>query len=274
MASRRNHEVPQKNKDTSAVRLYRSYRAMFDAAGPKYAKLRAVLEAALNDGFWTESERLPTEHEIADATGMSLGTIQRALRELVTEGRLMRIAGRGTFVLKNRYSLGGPFVGARFLSDDGASILPVEATLVEYGFVDADGVASAALRPSDTELYRIERIFDVNRRFRVLSRFYVDPARFPGVVEMTSKELRTPNLKAVLARMHSLPTVTHHQTMRFNKLPADVCATLNYRRGTVGLLQSITALIRDGDAVYFHELYIPPNHQALELPPAVLSREA
>ena len=261
-------------KQATAEDFYAKYRGAFATVGAKYARLRAMLDASLVDGFWGEEGRLPTEHELAPVTGMSLGTIQRALRELVGEGRVVRMAGRGSFAVKAKYHLSEPFVNSRFLSDDGKSLLPVEASLVGRRHIAEPGRWTRALKPSNGSVFRVERLFDVNGEFNVLSRFYLDPARFPKFVALGVNELRTTNLKRLFTRMHRLPMVTHHQTLRFLAFPAEVVRLTKCPAKTVGLLQSITASIAQDDAVYFHELFIPPNDRALQLPDAVLSRSA
>lgn len=261
-------------KKSAAENFFARYHEAFAAVGAKYARLRAMLEAALADEFWEDEGKLPTEHELAAAAGMSLGTVQRALRELVHEGRLVRMPGRGTYVVKTKYHLGEPFVNARFLSDDGKSIVPIDALVVSRRHLAEQGPWTQALKPIKRTVFRVERLFDVNGEFNVLSRFYIDPARFPKFVQLNARDLRSTNLKRLLARMHRLPMITHHQTLRFLTLPAEVCLLLKCGVGTLGLLQSITASIERVDAVYYHELFIPPNDRALQLPDAVLRRRA
>lgn len=261
-------------KQTTADDFYSKYHGDFAAVGTKYVRLRGMLDASLVDGFWGEEGRLPTEHELAPVTGMSLGTIQRALRELVSEGRVVRMPGRGSFAVRPKFHLGAPFVNARFLNDDGKSILPIVASLEGRKHLSAKGAWTNALKPANGSVYRIERVFDVNGEFRVLSRFYIDPVRFPKCAQLSAAETRTTNLKQLLTRMYRLPQITHHQTLRFHVFPAEVARQTRCRPRTPGMLQSITASIAQDDSVYFHELFIPPNDRALELPHAVLGRNA
>lgn len=58
-------------------------------------------------GHLTEGTRLPTELELAAEHQISRDTIRKALSQLVEEGLLERIQGRGTFV---HHSIGGTFV--------------------------------------------------------------------------------------------------------------------------------------------------------------------
>lgn len=261
-------------KTAGGADFYARYHDDYAAVGAKYARLRAMLEAALVDGFWGDEGRLPTEHELARVTGMSLGTIQRALRELVGEGRLVRMPGRGTYVIKAKYHLDEPFIHARFLSNDGKTLVPVQASLVGRGHLRDKGPWTQVLSPANGAVFRVERLFDVNGEFNVLSRFYLDPVRFPKFVELSPGDLRSTNLKRLLSRMHRLPAITHRQTLRFLRYPADLCRALKCRTGTTGLLQAITASIEGEDAIYYHELFIPPNDRALQLPDAVLRRSS
>jgi len=259
-------------RNAPATDFYARYRGLLTGPGAKYVRLRAMLEAALHDGFWGDDGRLPTEHEMARHTGLSLGTIQRALRELVDKGRLVRTPGRGTFVTRAKYHLDEPFVNARFLSDDGSSVVPIESLLVSRGRITRPGDWMRALKPADGRVFRVERIFDVNGDFNILNRFYMDPARFPRFVELRAKDFRSANLRGLLARMHDFPMVTHHQNLRFTRFSLEVCRLLQCRPGTSGLLQSVTATIGRDDTVYFVELFIPPNDRVMQLPDATLNR--
>lgn len=255
-----------------AVDFYARYRGLLEGPGAKYLRLRSMLDAALEAGYWGEDGRLPTEHELARVTGLSLGTIQRALRELVDEGRLVRTAGRGTFVARAKVRLDEPFVSARFLNDDGTGYLPIRAQLVSRGLVSGPGGWVESLRPAGEAVFRVERLFEIDGEFCILNRFYVDPARFPAFADLGAREFRSTNLRGLLARMYGFSAVSLRQTLRFQRFPAEVCRLLRCRAGTTGLLQSVTASMHGSDAVYYVELFIPPNRRAMLLPEATLGR--
>jgi DNA-binding GntR family transcriptional regulator len=64
----------------------------------RYRQLaRSLREEILEDAFG-EQQPLPTETALAEALGMSRQTIRRAFLELVSEGLVYRVPGRGTFV--------------------------------------------------------------------------------------------------------------------------------------------------------------------------------
>ena len=64
-----------------------------------YRQLAAGLRQAIAAGRFAQGQRLPTEAELVGSTGLSRQTVRRAFQELVTEGVIYRVRGRGTFAV-------------------------------------------------------------------------------------------------------------------------------------------------------------------------------
>jgi GntR family transcriptional regulator len=62
-----------------------------------YRQLAADLRQAVMAGRYPPGQRLPTEAELVASTGLSRQTVRRAFQELVSEGVIYRVRGRGTF---------------------------------------------------------------------------------------------------------------------------------------------------------------------------------
>lgn len=69
-----------------------------DSASPLYEKVKDFVLGNIGSGKWARNVRLPSEHELVSALGVSRMTVHRALRELTAEGHLRRIQGVGTFI--------------------------------------------------------------------------------------------------------------------------------------------------------------------------------
>jgi GntR family transcriptional regulator len=67
---------------------------------PLYEIVRAGILERLRTGVWTAGDKIPTEPQLAETFGVGIGTIRRAVEELVAERLLIRRAGRGTIVAK------------------------------------------------------------------------------------------------------------------------------------------------------------------------------
>ena len=70
---------------------------------PLYARLRDVLTRRIAEGAWPPGEALPAESTLAGGYGVSVGTMRKALQQLVDEGLLERRHGSGTFVRRAQF---------------------------------------------------------------------------------------------------------------------------------------------------------------------------
>ena len=67
-----------------------------------YAQVKDHITRKIQDGSWPAGHRLPSEHELVAQFGVARMTVNRALRELVEQGRITRVAGVGSFVAEDK----------------------------------------------------------------------------------------------------------------------------------------------------------------------------
>lgn len=67
-----------------------------------YEKIKETIDRRVEAEEWPAEFQVPAEVELAEEFGASPLTVRRALRELQAEGVLIRIQGRGTFVVGRR----------------------------------------------------------------------------------------------------------------------------------------------------------------------------
>ena len=68
---------------------------------PLYRDIERRLTDALTHGEWKPGTAIPPERRLAARFGISLGTLRRAVDELVAANILIRQQGRGTFVARH-----------------------------------------------------------------------------------------------------------------------------------------------------------------------------
>ena len=83
---------------------------------PLYERVKEQIKEKIASGEWLTNHRIPSENEIVDMLGISRMTANRALRELATEGVIVRVQGRGSFVAPKKRSAG--MMGVRNIADE------------------------------------------------------------------------------------------------------------------------------------------------------------
>jgi GntR family transcriptional regulator len=227
---------------------------------PKYLQLRNALAAAISDGRWKAGARIPTEDRLTEATGLSLGTVQKALRILADEGLVVRRQGMGTFVAKGESPMNAPFYHCRFLGDDGAQ-LPIFAKLVRRRPATAGGEWQRHLDARNVTC--IERVFSIDNEFSIYTQLYFDPLRLPMLARAPAAKLNGANLKSLITREAHLPLARFSENLAVAVFPAHVCEAIGVKPKTSGAVLEIVARDRQGATVYFQELFVPPTHRRL-----------
>ncbi|MFG1934152.1 GntR family transcriptional regulator [Mycobacterium sp. NPDC048908] len=118
---------------------------------PAYQVLREQLRDELAAGRYSDGARLPTESELVARHGLSRQTVRRAFQDLVAEGAVYRVPGRGTYASEpGRYLRQlGSIEDLMSLSDD--TTMEVLAGLRRR--VDVD--AASRLRLDDDVVYSV-----------------------------------------------------------------------------------------------------------------------
>jgi GntR family transcriptional regulator, histidine utilization repressor len=68
------------------------------SASPLYEQVKDYVLDHIGTGKWGREHKLPSENDLVVALGVSRMTVHRALRELTSQGHLLRVQGVGTFV--------------------------------------------------------------------------------------------------------------------------------------------------------------------------------
>ncbi|KQL52895.1 GntR family transcriptional regulator [Heyndrickxia shackletonii] len=141
----------------------------YDSVIPLYHQLKERLKESIDGGYWMPGDKIPSENQLMDQYSVSRNTAKKAIEELVQEGSLYRIQGKGTFVAKPKLqqSLMGFYSFSKVLKEKGMNpkdiILAINevtpTTKVKEGLQltdDNDVIEVKRLRCADDEPYILE----------------------------------------------------------------------------------------------------------------------
>lgn len=113
-----------------------------------YKEVKRQMLRALAAGEWNPGEAIPAEKRLCERFAVSIGTLRKAIDDLVAENILIRHQGRGTFVAThNREQQSFRFFN--FVGHDGDKVYPV-LELIGFAKKKADPLAAQMLSLSAT----------------------------------------------------------------------------------------------------------------------------
>lgn len=166
---------------------------------PKYAWLKRVLVDHI-DRDLAPGDPVPSERELADGLDVSRMTARRALSELVAEGRIRRVPGRGSFVDEPTIRL--PIQLTSFTHDMQQRGYTSGARTLGSGRLAADDWLSSVLDvPRGHPVLRIVRLRTADGQPVALERVHLNADAVPGLADV---DLTDRSLYGVLADRYSI----------------------------------------------------------------------
>ncbi|MBX6371246.1 MAG: GntR family transcriptional regulator [Acidothermus sp.] len=212
---------------------------------PKYYTLKRRLLAMIE--ALPAGSPVPPERTLSVEFGTSRTTVRQALQELVLEGRLERIQGKGTFVAKPKVAQLLQLTS--YTEDMRAQGLEPTSRLLEIGYVPADDTLAdrLAVRPR-TRVLRIERLRLANGEPMAIEITHLPAQRFPGLRRHLT---RYSSLYAALAEKYGVRLLEAEETIETVPAPPREAHLLGTDVGLPLLLLSRHSLDEDGKPVEF-----------------------
>lgn len=189
----------------------------------KRAAARSAIMSVIKDQVVEPGELLPSEKELTKILGVSLGTVQAALKGLQDIGTIVRRRGDGTRVA-NSGSFSDSVWHFRFVSKIDGSPLRFTEMTPSIEEISEQGIWSQYLGECESYV-RIRRQISVQGNLKAGAEMYLDAARVPGLKDVTDSDLVLQNIRPYLEENYSIATAgaTHLiQTVSLEKSVADL----------------------------------------------------
>jgi GntR family transcriptional regulator len=147
---------------------------------PLHHQLRQLLQEQIDRGSLRPGQQLPHERQYAEHLGISLAPVRQALLDLVRQGYLLRVRGKGTFVrddkVVEKISLLGSFTES--LRSQG---LEPEIKVITAGVVASPRDVARVFPGEPDSLFRLDRLASVAGGPLALLTAWLSPDRFPDL---------------------------------------------------------------------------------------------
>lgn len=230
----------------------------------KHLRVRNAIIDAIVEGHLDVGDQIPPEQDLCAALMVSLGTVQRALRELSMDGTLVREHGRGTFVgnvgLPNEEVLHFRF---RMLGDDTPQ--PVSSIVVEEEVIHESGRWTEVLGEDPAGYLKLVRIVSAACGLNCYNELYFSMTKFGAMREIAIPQLRNINIKTILARQFNTPTLSITQMARAAVAPEAAQAQLGVAAGTVGMDVEIIGHSYGKENIFLQRIWFPESDCYMDL---------
>ncbi len=230
---------------------------MLDAGPiPLYFQIKSILKSQILSNELREQERLPSEAQLCKQYHVSLGTLRQALSELLREGLVYRVRGKGTFVSED--------AGLRQLRFKGTIENLIASA--EEGRIRVLGYKEVIPPPRVSKIFSLEihqKVFQLEVIFSTpkgpsrYSLIYFPPELGKMIMRYDLKE----STDIILLVENKLQTKIHHahQTMDIQLADQKVSKYLSIRQKTPIFSMERHYLSRDGSPIFLSFNHCRPD---------------
>ncbi len=207
-----------------------------------YKRVKQKLAEELGQGRWRHGQAIPSEPLLAKRYQVSVGTLRRAVGELVAENILVREQGRGTFVASHTrdYMLNVFF---RIEAHDGLRELP-DSELISFRRASANRAVAAALQIAvRAPVFHIRARLRLQGEIVILDDMWLPARLFPDMNEHVFAE-RDTTVYGMFQARYGITVTRQRETLTAELADPETCRLLN--------LQAPAAVLRVVRTAYAH----------------------
>jgi GntR family transcriptional regulator len=231
---------------------------------PKYTQLRELILGLLEEGGLPVDAPIPSERELCQSYGLSRMTVRQAVDQLVSEGRLYRVPGKGTFVARPKIDM--PLRLVSFTEDMRArGLVPGSRELDRRSVRAGSHLARAFGLEAGAEVYVVERLRTADGEPMAIERSHIPAVLAPGLLDRPLTSLYD-----VLASVYGVEFDAGEQTIEAAIADPSDAKVLGVPRGSAVLRMEQRSYSGRVCAELVESLYRADRYQlhtTLEIPP-------
>ncbi len=209
-------------------------------AVPLYKEVKRLMLETVSAGEWPPASAIPAEKALAARFGVAMGTLRKAVDELVAENILVRQQGRGTFVARHdRERMMFHFF--HIVGADGSKETPtVQMLAFQRGKADADEADHLGVAAGEP-LFRIVNVLSLVGVPIIVDHIAIVQARFSGLTAARFRD-RPNTIYHLYQSAFGITVLRTAERLRAVSADADAAGVLGVRTGAPLLQIRRTAL--------------------------------
>jgi len=230
---------------------------------PQYFLVQSSVLNRIENGEWGPGDMIPTEKELANIFGVSIGTVKTALLNLVNTGLLFRVQGKGTFV-------SGSMIGRdkirlyHFVSDFENEDTPLKVQFKNIKCIKGFQPAGRYLKiKPDIELFQIDRVFTLKIKPVVFSVSFLPGNLFRDIDKFPRELFEGKPLYQLFEDVYKLPTVRYKEMFAVTCATEEMSARLKVSEGSPLLQVEMLALTFKNRPLEYRISYCRTDHVKL-----------
>lgn len=263
MTERARGSAGQEKWQTPGTLIRAKFFSYVTAGTPLYLRVQHSIGDLIDGGELSPGVQLPPEQWLSRELGVALGTIQKALRTLDSDGRIVRRHGHGTYVARPRKAM-EELWHFRFIQPDTGQMVKIYSTLLDRRHIDHDPVVSNIIGDDPSGYVEIQRLIDVSGHLFCHSRIWLKASVFSPLLDVDETYFENVNLKSVFGKDFGFHTRSTTEHGRLVDAPADVAKAINVPLATTVLQLRIVGSSANDQPFSLQDIHIPPSGLSLD----------
>ncbi|MCI8511859.1 MAG: GntR family transcriptional regulator [Lachnospiraceae bacterium] len=217
-----------------------------EAMTPLYVQLMEEVEKSIQRGDYKPGDRIMTESEMAKTYGVSLITVRKAIGSLTEKGLLVRKQGKGTFVMKPKFSRNMKKLQSFSEMCRQMGVRP-GARMLQNRLIKADSKISARLGlAAGSNVIYIERLRFADQEPVQIERNYF-PLKYASLLDANFDDN---SLLDFLNEHNGMRVAASEKIIELCRATAEEASLLDMKKGDYLLFVRSTAFDQTGEPLY------------------------
>lgn len=230
-----------------------------EAGSPLYREVRNQLMQCLINDEWRPGEAIPSEAKLAQRFQVSVGTVRKAINDLVLENILIRHQGRGTFVTTHSKKR-NIYYFFNLVNDNGRKE-PPQGKLVSMIKARADEETRHHLKLGrNAAIYQLRHLHYLDGRPVAVNDIHLPGALFPHLTAERFENRGDATIYGFYQAQYNVNVVRTVEKVKAVSAAEDIAELLDIAPGTPVLRVDRVAYSLDASPVEFRRSYANTEH--------------